>query len=416
MACRVTELSASRWQWQLTHRIQTAEELSRYVRLTEKEKGDIEAAGARFRWTVTPYFASLMDPEDPDCPIRRQAIPSAAELTSSPAGLGDPLHEDEYSPVRGLVHKYPDRVIIMITMQCAMFCRHCTRRRVVGQVDRALTHKQFQACVAYVRAHEEIRDVLVTGGDPLIGSDSWLGDILGQLRAIPHVEVLRIGTRIPVTMPQRVTRELCDLLERYHPLWINIHFNHPREITPEVARACDLLTRAGIPLGGQTVLLHGINDDIETLRELYHGLAKIRVRPYYLYQCDTVQGTSHFWTPVERGLELMSQLRGFTSGFCVPTFVVDSPLGKVQVAPTNFLAREGDEIVLRGYAGGTCRLANPAPTGDVPLEAVAPTVAAEAAEPRLSRDALETDLAGLSGAAAEAGLDEVAAARMARGN
>lgn len=361
MACRVTELSASRWQWQIAHRIQTAGELSRYVRLTEEEKTEIDLAGRRFRWAVTPYFASLMDPEDPACPIRRQAIPTAAELVPNPEGLGDPLCEDEHSPVRGLVHKYPDRVIIMVTMQCAMFCRHCTRRRLVGQVDRAMTQKQFQACLDYIRAHEEIRDVLVTGGDPLVGSDSWLESFLSQLRAISHVEVLRIGTRVPVTMPQRVTRDLCDMLERYHPLWMNIHFNHPKEITPEVAEACDRLTRAGIPLGSQTVLLRGINDDVETLKELYHGLAKIRVRPYYLYQCDTVQGTSHFWTPVERGLELISGLRGWTSGFCVPTYVVDSPLGKVQVAPQNLIAREGDEIALRGFTGETCRLHNPAP-------------------------------------------------------
>ena len=360
MACRVTELSASRWQWQLANRVQTAAELSRYVRLTEKEKTDIEAAGARFRWAVTPYFASLMDPEDPDCPLRRQVIPSAAELSPAQAGLGDPLAEDSHSPVHGLIHKYPDRVIIMVTMQCAMFCRHCTRRRQVGQVDRAMTAKQLAACVDYLRQHEEIRDVLVTGGDPLVGGDAWLEHILRELRAIPHVEVLRIGTRVPVTMPQRITRELCEMLERYHPLWMNIHFNHPKEITPEVAEACDRLSRAGIPLGSQTVLLRGVNDDLETLKKLYHGLALIRVRPYYLYQCDTVQGTSHFWTPVERGLELIQNLRGFTSGFCVPTFVVDSPLGKVQVAPQNFLAREGDEIVLRGYTGETCRMHNPA--------------------------------------------------------
>jgi lysine 2,3-aminomutase len=360
MACRVTELSASRWQWQLANRVQTAAELSRYVRLTEKEKTDIEAAGARFRWAVTPYFASLMDPEDPDCPLRRQVIPSAAELSPAQAGLGDPLAEDSHSPVHGLIHKYPDRVIIMVTMQCAMFCRHCTRRRQVGQVDRAMTARQLAACVDYLRQHEEVRDVLVTGGDPLVGGDAWLEHILRELRAIPHVEVLRIGTRVPVTMPQRVTRELCDMLERYHPLWMNIHFNHPKEITPEVAGACDRLSRAGIPLGSQTVLLRGVNDNVETLKKLYHGLARIRVRPYYLYQCDTVQGTSHFWTPVERGLELIQSLRGFTSGFCVPTFVVDSPLGKVQVAPQNFLAREGNEIVLRGYTGATCRMRNPA--------------------------------------------------------
>jgi len=331
------------------------------VRLTDEEKAGIQAAGGRFRWAVTPYFASLMDPEDPGCPIRRQAIPSALELLPSPEGVGDPLHEDEHSPVHGLVHKYPDRVIIMVTMQCAMFCRHCTRRRLVGQVDRAMTSRQFEACVEYIRAHEEVRDVLITGGDPLVGSDSWLENILRRLRAIPHVEVLRIGTRVPVTMPQRVTPELCAMLERYHPLWMNLHFNHPKEITPEVARACDLLTRAGIPLGSQTVLLRGINDDLATLRALYHGLAKIRVRPYYLYQCDPVQGTSHFWTPVEKGLELIAGLRGWTSGFCVPTFVVDSPLGKVQMAPQNLVAREGDEIVLRGYTGATCRMPNPAP-------------------------------------------------------
>jgi len=335
--------------------------LERYVRLTDDERIGIKAAGSRFRWAVTPYFASLMDPEDPDCPIRRQAIPSAAELEAGldVAGLGDPLAEDSHSPVRGLVHKYPDRVIILATMQCAVFCRHCTRRRVVGQVDRVMTSKQFDACVDYIQGHEEVRDVLVTGGDPLLGSDAWLEGILSKLRVIPHVDILRVGTRVPVTLPQRVTQDLCDMLERYHPLWMNIHFNHAREITPEVAQACDRLTRAGIPLGSQTVLLRGVNDDRQTLLDLFHALVRIRVRPYYLYQCDIVRGTSHFWTPVERGVELVSSLRGYTTGFSVPTFVVDSPLGKVHVAPQNLLAREGSEIVLRGYTGETCRMYNP---------------------------------------------------------
>lgn len=361
MACRAPDTTQNSWHWQLTHRITSAADLQRYVRLGPSEKGAIQMAGARFRWAVTPFVASLMDPEDPDCPVRRQFIPSVDELTASEQEQFDPLSEDHHSPVKGLVHKYPDRVVVFLTMQCAAFCRHCTRRRVVGQVDRAMTEKRFMACLSYIRTHPEIRDVLLTGGDPLVGSDSWLEGFLTQLRAIPHVEVVRIGTRTPVVMPQRITPELCRILERYHPLWINIHFNHPREITPEAAEACDLLTRAGIPLGSQTVLLRGVNDDPKVLKDLFHGLARIRVRPYYLYQCDTVEGTSHFWTPVERGLELISSLRGHTSGFCVPTFVVDSPLGKVPVAPPSLVGREGDEIILLGYTGDICRMHNPAP-------------------------------------------------------
>lgn len=361
MACRAPDPVANSWHWQLTHRITTAAELQRYVRLSPSERAGIQMAGSRFRWAVTPFAASLMDPEDPGCPLRRQFIPSADELVVSAQEQFDPLREDGHSPVKGLVHKYPDRVVVFLTMQCAAFCRHCTRRRVVGQVDRAMTGKQFQTCLAYIRSHPEVRDVLLTGGDPLVGSDSWLESFLQQLRAIPHVEVIRIGTRVPVVMPQRITPELVAMLERYHPLWVNIHFNHAREVTPEAAEACNLLTRAGIPLGSQTVLLRGVNDDPQVLKDLFHALVRIRVRPYYLYQCDTVGGTSHFWTPVERGLDLIASLRGHTSGFCVPTFVVDSPLGKVQVAPPNLLGREGDEIRLRGYTGEICRMHNPAP-------------------------------------------------------
>lgn len=346
------------------HRITKTSELERYIHLTAAEKEGILSAGSRFRWAVTPHLARIMDPEDPSCPIRRQFIPSAAELSAGTPGQRDPLHEDEHSPVRGLVHKYPDRCAVFLTMQCAAFCRHCTRRRLVGQVDRAMTPGRFEACLAYIREHEEIRDVLLTGGDPLVGTDAWLEGFLRRLRAVPHVETIRIGTRVPVSLPQRITRELCATLERYHPLWVNIHFNHPREITPQTAEACDLLTRAGIPLGSQTVLLRGINDDSEVLKELFHGLARIRVRPYYLYQCDPVEGTSHFWTPVERGLELMGALRGWTSGLCVPTYVVDSPEGKVQLAPQNLIARDGDEVVLKGYTGAECRVYNPvAPVG-----------------------------------------------------
>ncbi len=360
MACRVVDLPAGRWQWQLGHRITSLAELSRFLRLSDEERAGIEAAGTRFRWALTPFVTSLMDPEDPACPIRRQFIPSAAELDTGP-GEGDPLHEDRNSPVRGLVHKYPDRVIIMVTGQCAAFCRHCTRRRLVGQVDRAMTERQFLACVSYIREHEEIRDVLLTGGDPLVGGDAWLETLLRHVRAVPHVEIVRIGTRAPVVLPQRITPELCEMLGRYHPLWVNIHVNHPKEITPEMTAACDRLSRAGIPLGSQTVLLRGVNDDEATLKELCHRLVRVRVRPYYLYQCDTVAGTSHFWTPVERGLELVSSLRGWTTGLCVPAFVVDSPLGKIQLAPQNLVAREGDSVLLRGYTGETCLVHNPVP-------------------------------------------------------
>ena len=302
---------------------------------------------------ITPYYLSLIDLNDPNDPIRRQAIPTASELHRSKADLLDPLHEDTDSPVKGLTHRYPDRVLLLVTDMCSMYCRHCTRRRFAGQTDQAVPLSQIDACIDYVRDHSEVRDVLISGGDPLVNPDDRLEYVIAKLREIPHVEIVRIGSRTPVVMPQRITPELCNMLKKYHPIWLNTHFNHPKEITEESARACAMLADAGIPLGNQSVLLSGVNDCVYTMKKLVQDLVKIRVRPYYIYQCDLSMGLEHFRTPVSKGIEIIENLRGHTSGYAVPTFVVDAPGGggKTPVMPQYVISQSPDKVILRNFEG-----------------------------------------------------------------
>lgn len=339
------------WKWQWSNRITSRQELERHLKLQEGEcTPDCQQT---LKMAITPYYLSLIDPADPGDPLRRQCVPTTQELLVSAGEEADPLREDSHMVTRGLVHRYPDRVLLLLTDRCAMYCRHCTRRRFAGQHDGILSETELEAALQYISHTPQVRDVLLSGGDPLLLSDRRLDHILTRLRAIPHVEIIRIGTRLPVVLPMRITDELCAMLKRHHPLWINVQFNHPREITPESAAACAKLADAGIPLGNQSVLLRGVNDDLYTMRELCTQLVKIRVRPYYLYQCDLVEGLGHFRTPIARGMEILDGLRGHISGFAVPTYVVDSPGGggKIPLMPNYILSQSPDAVVLRNYEG-----------------------------------------------------------------
>lgn len=349
----VTEEQWNDWKWQLKNRVETVEELKKYISLTEDEEEGIRKCLQSMRMAITPYYLSLIDTEDPHDPIRKEAIPTAFELHKAKADLVDPLHEDSDSPVPGLTHRYPDRALLLITDQCAMYCRHCTRRRFAGHKDAALPMEQIDKAVDYIAKTPAIRDVLLSGGDALLISDEKLEYIISKLRAIPHVEIVRIGSRLPVVMPQRITPELVKMLSKYHPIWLNTHFNHPNEITEESKKACELLANAGIPLGNQSVLLRGVNDCTHVMRSLVHELVKIRVRPYYIYQCDLSVGLEHFRTSVSKGVEIIEGLRGHTSGYCVPTFVVDAPGGggKIPVMPDYLISQSHDKIILRNYEG-----------------------------------------------------------------
>ncbi len=349
------------WRWQLAHTITSAEALKQVVALTPDEEKGIDACLKQLRMSITPYYASLMDPDDPCCPVRMQAVPVAAELRSGPGDMADPLHEDVDSPVPNLTHRYPDRVLFLVTQVCSTYCRHCTRRRFAGHTDCAISPEERMLAVDYIRRTPQIRDVLISGGDPLTLPDDVLEEIISEIRSIPHVEIIRIGTRVPVVMPQRVTAELVSMLRRYHPLWVNTHFNHPREITPESRRACAMLADAGIPLGNQSVLLRGINDCPHIMKRLVHELVKIRVRPYYLYQCDLSTGIEHFRTSVGKGIEIIERLRGYTSGFAVPTYVIDAPGGggKIPVGPQYLISQTDTEVILRNYEGVIAKYTEP---------------------------------------------------------
>ncbi|MEA5048504.1 MAG: KamA family radical SAM protein [Eubacteriales bacterium] len=350
------------WKWQFAHRITSVEQLSKVLPLSEEEKSDIKTCLGTFRMAITPYYASLIDPNDPDDPIRKQSVPSILETRPDANDLADPLGETEDSPVPYVVHRYPDRVLLLVTMQCSMYCRHCTRRRVVGEEDRPISEDALQKAVSYIRMHGEIRDVLISGGDPLTMSTAKLEHIIASLRAIEHVEIIRIGTRVPVVMPMRITAELTDMLKKYHPIWINTHFNHPKELTPDAARACAAIVDAGIPLGNQTVLLRGINDNAETMKRLLLGLVKMRVRPYYLYQCDLSCGIGHFRTRVEVGIAIMHQLTGNISGYALPKYVIDAPGGggKIPVGYEYVIKKDDQEVVLENYKGIRYRYPQPA--------------------------------------------------------
>jgi len=345
--------SWNNWKWQLAHRITNTEMLSEVLNLSEQEKTDITTCLKQFRMAITPYYASLIHPEDRNDPIRMQSVPSIQETFYCSDDLDDPLNEVESSPVPNIVHRYPDRVLLLATYVCSMYCRHCTRRRVVGEEDGMITESELEMALDYIRSHEEVRDVLISGGDPLTMNTKKLESIIAGLRAIPHVDIIRIGTRVPVVLPMRITEELLAMLKKYQPIWINTHFNHPREITPDAERACTAIVDAGIPLGNQSVLLRGINDNAEVMKDLLLKLVHMRVRPYYLYQCDLSRGISHFRTDVDTGIDIMHQLTGYISGFAVPKYVIDAPHGggKIPINYNYVLRRDDHEVLLENYKG-----------------------------------------------------------------
>ncbi len=349
------------WHWQMRHRLTSLTDLKRVLSLSPDEEEGVARALQHLRMAITPYFASLLDPEDPSCPIRRQVVPTMHEMEVGHADMADPLSEDRHSPVPGLVHRYPDRALVLVTDQCATYCRHCTRRRLVGVKQQVMSLERMDQVVSYLAHTPEIRDVLISGGDPLIMSDRHIEYLLARLRAIPHIEILRLGTRVPVFLPQRITPELVSMLRRYHPLYINIHFNHPAEITAETREACARLADAGIPLGSQTVLLRGVNDCSHIMKRLMQALLAIRVRPYYLYQCDLSQGIEHFRTSVAKGIEIIENLRGHTTGLGVPTFVIDAPSGggKVPILPQYLISMSDGKAVVRNFEGRICSYSQP---------------------------------------------------------
>jgi lysine 2,3-aminomutase len=348
------------WRWQLSHRLNSLEDLQQIVHLTPEEVDGLSAED-KFRVDVTPYFASLIDPDDALCPVRQQIIPKGREFSTFTSMMEDSLAEDAHSPVPGLVHRYPDRVLMLVTTQCASYCRYCTRSRIVGDPTATFSKNEFEAQIAYLKRTPQVRDVLLSGGDPLTLKPALLDWLLGRLREIPHIEIVRIGSRVPVFLPQRINQEFAEMVRKHHPLWINIHVNHPKEITPELATACDRMADAGIPLGNQAVLLAGINDSVHIQRQLVQELVMMRVRPYYLYQCDLVEGAGHFRTNVSKGIEIIEGLRGHTSGFAVPQFIVDAPGGggKVPINPNYLLTQSPERVVIRNFEGYITTYAEP---------------------------------------------------------
>jgi lysine 2,3-aminomutase len=350
------------WQWQLKHRITTLAQLTRLMpTLTPEEYAGTQLANHKLALAITPYFFNLIDPADENCPIRRQVIPRIEESETAPWEMTDPCGEDSHSPVPGLVHRYPDRVLFLVTDRCASYCRYCTRSRLVSNASGYDFHPDFARQLDYIRRTPTVRDVLLSGGDPLLFSDDKLEHLLRELRAIRHVEFVRLGTRIPIFLPQRITPELCAMLKRHHPLFMSIHCNHPRELTVEVRAALERLADAGVPLGNQSVLLRHVNDDVTVMRGLLQKLLLCRVRPYYLYQCDLISGSAHLRTSVRQGLKIMDALRGHTTGYAVPTYVIDAPGGggKIPLLPDAVLGRDGDDLLLRNFEGGVFRYPDP---------------------------------------------------------
>lgn len=349
------------WRWHFRNRITTVEELAKYIPLSNDEQEQIKLVSTTYPFAITPHYLSLIDAGNPSDPVRKQAIPSFQEVALSDMGMEDPLEEKRDSVVPGLVHRYPDRVLMVLTDICPMYCRHCTRKREWKDGGWVRPWSDIEPMLGYIRQNKNVRDVIISGGDPLTLSTRHLEEVLSALRRIPNVEIIRIGTRYPVVLPQRIDDELCAMLSKYGPIWLNTHFNHPNEITPDSARACDKLLRSGVPVNNQSVLLRGINDSPEIQMKLCQGLLKIKVRPYYLFQCDEVQGTEHFRTPVGTGIKIMEKLRGHTSGLAIPTFVIDLPGGggKVSLQPNYVVAETGGELILRNYQGRLFTYRNP---------------------------------------------------------
>jgi lysine 2,3-aminomutase len=352
--------------WQLKNRVTTLAQLEQHLVLSDEERAGVLLSGNKLAMAITPHYFNLIHPTDPDCPIRRQVIPRIEETWEDPAEMADPCGEDSHMPVPGLVHRYPDRVLFLVTDRCAAYCRYCTRSRVVSGAGEQELHTEFEAAFRYLERHPEIRDVLLSGGDPLLFSDAKLEALLTRLRAIPHIEFIRIGSRVPIFLPQRITPALCQMLQKYHPLFISIHTNHPRELTTEVRTALERLANHGVPLGNQSVLLRGVNDDPEVMKSLVHKLLMCRVRPYYLYQCDLIQGSSHLRASVHKGIEIIESLRGHTTGYAVPQFVIDAPGGggKVPVNPDYVLMRDEQRTLIRNYEGKVFEYPEPTQVAD----------------------------------------------------
>jgi lysine 2,3-aminomutase len=361
---RDKNISAEEWasaKWQLKNRVTTLAQLEEHLVLSDEERAGVLLSGNKLAMSITPHFFNLIHPTDPGCPIRRQMIPRIEETLDDPGEMADPCGEDAHMPVPGLVHRYPDRVLFLVTDRCASYCRYCTRSRVVSGVGEQELHTEFEAAFRYLEEHSEIRDVLLSGGDALLFSDARLESILQRLRAIKHIEFLRIGSRVPIFLPQRITPELCRMLAKYHPLWMSVHVNHPRELTLEVKEALERLANHGIPLGNQSVLLRGVNDDAEVMKSLVQKLLMCRVRPYYLYQCDLIKGSSHLRTSVTKGVEIIEALRGHTTGYAVPQFVIDAPGGggKVPVNPGYVMLQDDQRTIIRNFEGNVYEYPEP---------------------------------------------------------
>ncbi len=353
-----TERDWDDWHWQMENRITSVEKLNQIIELDDDEYRVIEDIGQQYRWAISPYYASLMHPTDRQCPVRWLAVPSAFEYSEE--GLLDPMSEEQTSPAPAITRRYPDRLIIKVTNQCAMYCRHCQRRRQIGETDTHVERDDLSKSIQYVRDNTEIRDVLITGGDAFMLSDDELEWVISQLHAIEHVEMIRLGSRTLVTMPQRITPELCGMLSKYHPIYVNTHINHPKEITEDLAAACDRLSRAGIPLGNQAVLLNGINSNPHVMKKLNHEMLKVRVRPYYIFHAKVVKGTLHFHPKVETGLDIMENLRGFTSGMAIPTYIINAPggLGKTPILPNYLIGWGEDYVIIRTWEGNVVKYPN----------------------------------------------------------
>lgn len=341
------------WHWQIKNRITTYEELTKYIELQPEEEAVFRDKAFSFRMAITPHYLSLIDHNNPYDPIRLQAIPRIAESHISPSDMSDPLSEDADAPVPGMTHRYPDRVLLLLTDQCAMYCRHCTRRRKAGEHDAPMPKENVEKALEYIKEHKEVRDVILSGGDPLTLSDERLDDILNRLSKIEHIEIVRLGTRTPVVLPQRYTDSLLEILKKYKFVWLNTHFNHPNELCEDSCKALAKIAETGIPMGNQSVLLKGVNDNVDVMKALVHKLVKNRVRPYYIYQCDLSEGISHFRTPIAKGIEIIESLRGHTSGLCIPTYVVDAPAGggKIPVMPNYVISQMPGRVILRNYEG-----------------------------------------------------------------